>query len=694
MLIIMKHFSKLLFIMIGGSLIMASCSEKETEDQEAKAEEFQWQIDQFDDIKVMRYQVPDWDSLTLQQKQFIYYLTEATYWGRDILTDQFFKYNLIIRNTLEGIYTSYDGDKECEDWKNFEIYLKKVWFANGIHHHYSNDKFTPNFSEDYFRKLLKKSPEGYNYLNYTEGMDKNEFTDLLCEIIFNPDKYQSKNNSAEGVDIIAQSCNNFYENLTAEEVNKYYDAMQVPDTARPISKGLNSKLIKTADSGEIVERVYKIGGMYSEIIKKIVENLEKASEFAETDIQKAEIRKLIDFYTTGDLTTWDEYNVMWAENTDPRVDYVNGFIETYGDPLGLKGTWEAIVDFKDIAATAKTKLISENAQWFEDNSPVDSRFKKETVKGVSAKAINVVALGGDCFPAPPIGINLPNADWIRKDHGSKSVTITNLTYAYDQAALQNGGTLEEFAANEEEIARAKKYSAVTDNLHTDLHECLGHGSGQLLPNTDPNALKEHSSTLEEARADLFGLYYLADKKMVELGLLPDEEAYKAEYDGYIRNGIISQLTRIQEGKNIEEAHMRNRALISNWCYEMGKDENVIEMFKKDGKTYVKINDYAKLRELFGKLLAEMQRIKSEGDYAAGAAIVEKYAVKVDPELHKEVLERYRALHLAPYGGFVNPKLTQVFDEKGNLKDIEISYPDNFAEQMLWLSKNYSIKPKF
>ncbi len=690
----MKHFSKLLFIMIGGSLIMASCSEKETEDQEAKAEEFQWQIDQFDDIKVMRYQVPDWDSLTLQQKQFIYYLTEATYWGRDILTDQFFKYNLIIRNTLEGIYTSYDGDKECEDWKNFEIYLKKVWFANGIHHHYSNDKFTPNFSEDYFRKLLKKSPEGYNYLNYTEGMDKNEFTDLLCEIIFNPDKYQSKNNSAEGVDIIAQSCNNFYENLTAEEVNKYYDAMQVPDTARPISKGLNSKLIKTADSGEIVERVYKIGGMYSEIIKKIVENLEKASEFAETDIQKAEIRKLIDFYTTGDLTTWDEYNVMWAENTDPRVDYVNGFIETYGDPLGLKGTWEAIVDFKDIAATAKTKLISENAQWFEDNSPVDSRFKKETVKGVSAKAINVVALGGDCFPAPPIGINLPNADWIRKDHGSKSVTITNLTYAYDQAALQNGGTLEEFAANEEEIARAKKYSAVTDNLHTDLHECLGHGSGQLLPNTDPNALKEHSSTLEEARADLFGLYYLADKKMVELGLLPDEEAYKAEYDGYIRNGIISQLTRIQEGKNIEEAHMRNRALISNWCYEMGKDENVIEMFKKDGKTYVKINDYAKLRELFGKLLAEMQRIKSEGDYAAGAAIVEKYAVKVDPELHKEVLERYRALHLAPYGGFVNPKLTQVFDEKGNLKDIEISYPDNFAEQMLWLSKNYSIKPKF
>lgn len=673
---------------------MASCSEKETEDQEAKAEEFQWQIDQFDDIKVMRYQVPDWDSLTLQQKQFIYYLTEATYWGRDILTDQFFKYNLIIRNTLEGIYTSYDGDKECEDWKNFEIYLKKVWFANGIHHHYSNDKFTPNFSEDYFRKLLKKSPEGYNYLNYTEGMDKNEFTDLLCEIIFNPDKYQSKNNSAEGVDIIAQSCNNFYENLTAEEVNKYYDAMQVPDTARPISKGLNSKLIKTADSGEIVEHVYKIGGMYSEIIKKIVENLEKASEFAETDIQKAEIRKLIDFYTTGDLTTWDEYNVMWAENTDPRVDYVNGFIETYGDPLGLKGTWEAIVDFKDIAATAKTKLISENAQWFEDNSPVDSRFKKETVKGVSAKAINVVALGGDCFPAPPIGINLPNADWIRKDHGSKSVTITNLTYAYDQAALQNGGTLEEFAANEEEIARAKKYSAVTDNLHTDLHECLGHGSGQLLPNTDPNALKEHSSTLEEARADLFGLYYLADKKMVELGLLPDEEAYKAEYDGYIRNGIISQLTRIQEGKNIEEAHMRNRALISNWCYEMGKDENVIEMFKKDGKTYVKINDYAKLRELFGKLLAEMQRIKSEGDYAAGAAIVEKYAVKVDPELHKEVLERYRALHLAPYGGFVNPKLTQVFDEKGNLKDIEISYPDNFAEQMLWLSKNYSIKPKF
>lgn len=685
----MKHLTKLL-IMAGGILAMSACSDKKN-DEVKNTDEFQWQIDQFDDIKVMRYQVPDWDSLTLQQKQFIYYLTEATYWGRDILCDQFFKYNLMIRNTLEGIYTSYNGDKDCEDWKNFEIYLKKVWFANGIHHHYSNDKFTPKFSEEYFKMLLENSADGYIALESCEGLDKEAFTNIICEVIFDDSKYQSKNNSAEGVDIIAESCNNLYMNLTAEEVTSFYDAMQVPDTARPISKGLNSRLVKSEESGRIYEQTYKIGGMYSETIKKIVENLEKAIEFAETDIQKAEIRKLIEFYTTGDLTTWDEYNVMWSENTDPRVDYVNGFIETYGDPLGLKGTWEAIVDFKDIAATAKTKLISENAQWFEDNSPVDPRFKKEKVKGVSAKAINVVALGGDCFPAPPIGINLPNADWIRKDHGSKSVTITNLTYAYDQAALQNGGSLEEFAESEEEIARAKKYSSVTDNLHTDLHECLGHGSGQLLPNTDPNALKEHSSTLEEARADLFGLYYLADKKMVELGLLPDEEAFKAEYDGYIRNGLISQLTRIQEGKNIEEAHMRNRALISNWCYEKGKTDNVIEMFKRDGKTYVKINDYKKLRDLFGELLAEMQRIKSEGDYAAGAAIVEKYAVKVDPELHKEVLARYRALNLAPYGGFVNPKLTQVFDENGNLKDIEISYPDNYVEQMLWLSKNYSIK---
>ncbi len=616
--------------MISGSLIVSSCTEKKEETKPAEKQEFQWQIDQFDDIKVMRYQVPDWDSLTLQQKQFVYYLAEATYWGRDILYDQFFKYNLMIRNTLEGIYTTYEGDKECEDWKNFEIYLKKVWFANGIHHHYSNDKFTPKFSEEYFRMLLEQSKDGYIAMNATEGMDKNEFTNLLCDIIFNPDKYQSKNNTAEGVDIIAQSCNNFYENLTAKEVEDYYNKMQVPDTARPISKGLNSKLLKTADGGNIVERTYKIGGMYSETIEKIVENLEKAIEFAESDVQKAELRKLIEYYKTGDLTTWDEYNVMWAENTDPRVDYVNGFIENYGDPLGLKATWEAIVDFKDIEATKMTKLISENAQWFEDNSPVDKRFKKEKVKGVSAKAINVVALGG------------------------------------------RGGSLEEFAASEEEIARVKKYSSITDNLHTDLHECLGHGSGQLLPDTDPNALKEHSSTLEEARADLFGLYYLADDKMVELGLLPDKEAYKAEYDGYIRNGLITQLTRILEGKNIEEAHMRNRALISRWCYENGKADNVIEMFKKDGN----------------------QRIKSEGDYAAGAAMVEKYAVKVDPELHKEVLERYRALNLAPYGGFVNPKLTQVFDEKGNLKDIEISYPDNFAEQMLWLSKNYSIKPKF
>ncbi|MCK9302796.1 MAG: dihydrofolate reductase [Bacteroidales bacterium] len=686
----MTNFIKFTFVMATGLLLLNACSDAQNNQTTTPAEEFQWQIDQFDDIKVMRYQVPDWDKLSLQQKQFVYYLCQATYWGRDILYDQFYKENLVVRRTLEGIYTSYTGDKTTEEWLAFEKYLKKVWFANGIHHHYSNDKFTPEFSEEFFRNLMNTTEKGL--VAMPQGTPKNKFIDKLCKIIFDPEVCASKNNTTPGVDIIAESCVNFYENITEKQVLDYYNNMKVPDENRPVSKGLNSKLLGDQKTGKVYDFTYKINGMYGQAIKKIVENLQKAAQFAETDIQKKEIEKLIEYYTTGDLTTWDEYNVMWVQDTEPLVDYVNGFIENYGDPLGIKATWEAVVNFKDIEATEKTQLISANAQWFEDNSPVDARFKKAEVKGVTAKAINAVALGGDCFPAPPIGINLPNADWIRKEYGSKSVTITNLTYAYDQAALQKGGTLQEFAADEDEIARVKKYGAATDNLHTDLHECLGHGSGQLLPGTDPNALKNHASALEEARADLFGLYYLGSQKVVDMGLLPDNEAYKAEYDGYIRNGIITQITRIQPGKTIDQAHMRCRALISRWAYENGKADNVISMYQKDGKTYVKINDYVKLRELFGKLLAEIQRIKSEGDYEAGTKLIETYAVNIDPILHEEVLARYKALNLAPYGGFINPMLTPVYDDNKELVDITISYPDNYVEQMLWLSKEYSVLP--
>ena len=678
----MKSLQKAIMIIAIGS-ITVSCNNNNKIEQPQPDNSFKWQVDQFDDIRIMRYQVPDWDSLSLNQKQFVYYLCEAAYWGRDITTDQYYKNNLTIRRTLEGIYTSYEGDKNDAQWLAFEKYLKKIWFANGIHHHYSNDKFTPEFTEEYFRMLIDNSK---NSLVAQIG-DKETFIDNLCTIIFNPEVAASRNNSS-AKDMVAESAVNFYDNVTAKEVNNFYNRMAVPDPEHPISKGLNSKLVK--ENGKIVEKTYKLDGLYGNYIAKIIENLEKAKQFAENDMQKHEIDLLIDYYRTGDLTIWDEYNIVWSQNTEPTVDYVNGFIEDYDDPLGRKATWESIVNFKDFEETKVTELISANAQWFEDNNPVDPRFKKKEVKGVSAKAINCVALGGATYPSPPIGINLPNADWIRKDYGSKSVTITNLTYAYDQAAQQVGGTLQEFAADTDEIERSKKYGFLTDNLHTDLHECLGHGSGQLLPGVSPTSLLENQSTLEEARADLFALYYLADPKLLELGLVPDMEAYKAEYDAYIRNGLISQLTRIQPGKNIEEAHMRNRALISNWVYEHGLNDNVISKFQKEGKTYVKINDYEKMRQLIGQLLAEVQRIKSEGDYKAGAELVNKYAVKVDPVLHKEILERYEKLHLAPYGGFINPQLTPEYDKDNNVINIKISYPENYIEQMLMMSKNYSL----
>ena len=647
-------------------------------------EEFKFLVDQFADLRIMRYQIPDWDQLSLNQKAYLYYLGEAAKCGRDILAEQNFKYNLCVRKTIEAVLNSYQGDRECADFQNFTVYAKRVFFSNGIHHHYAEDKFFPEISEAYFAELVKGSDAALLPLNEGETVD--EFIAFLTPVIFDHNLYTMRRSSQE--DIIANSAVNFYEgNITKKEVEQFYKKMQKPNDPTPISYGLNSKLVK--DKNGIHEEVYKSDGLYGDAIKAIVGWLEKANEVAENDQQRAYTQKLIDYYNTGDLKTWDEYNILWVQDSVSFIDYVNGFIEDYADPMGMKATWESNVNFKDMEATRNSNIISENAQWFEDHSPVDARFKKEACKGVSAKSINVTTLGGECFPSPPIGINLPNADWIRKDYGSKSVTITNLMIAYDKAAEEcPKSALKEFAYSEEEVELCKKYGSETDVVHTTLHECLGHGSGKLLPTTQPGALKEYSSTLEEARADLFGLYYLADPKMVELGVLPDMEAYKAEYCGYIRNGMMSQLARVELGKDVTESHMQNRKLISEWCYEHGKDKNVIEKKVENGKTYFVINDFEALRGLFGELLAEVQRIKSEGDYAAGKALVEKYAVKVDPELHKEVKERYSALDLKPYGGFINPVITPVVKE-GKVVDYTVEYPDDFLKEHLDLGKNYS-----
>ncbi len=663
----MKLFAKMITI-AGLAAVMASCSDKEAQN------DFRFLVDEFADLKIMRYRVPGWEDLTLQQKEYVYHLAEAAKYGRDIIWMQNNRHNLEVRRVLENILENYDGDRTSEDFAKFETYAKRVFFSNGIHHHYAEDKFFPECSQAYFASLM------------TAVGDESKCQELL-PVIFDPAVYPARK-MMSGKDIVAESAVNFYENVTREEVEKLYAGMVDPDDRTPVSYGLNSRVVKGAD-GVVREEVYRVGGLYGAALEKICAELEKAAAVAENDAQKSYIADLVDYYRTGDLRLWDSYNVKWVKDTLGTVDFVNGFVEDYGDPLGRKATWEGLVNFKDNEASLRTELISDNAQWFEDNSPVDNRFKKETVKGVSAKVINVAALAGDCYPAAPIGINLPNADWIRREHGSKSVTIANLTNAYNKAAQESPkNLLSEFAWSEDEIAAEKKYGALTNDLHTDLHECLGHGSGKLLPETSPNALGEYSSALEETRADLFGLYYLADPKLVELGILPDMEAYKAQYSSYIRNGIFTQFNRVELGKKNMEAHMQNRKLIADWCYEKGLADNVIEKKVRDGKTYFVVNDFEALRGLFGDLLAEVQRIKSEGDYEAGKALVEAYAVNIDPELHKEVLERYASLGLKPYGGFLNPEIVPV-EKDGKVVDYEIVYSDNYLDQMLQYGRKYS-----
>ena len=662
-------FSIKMVLGAGLAATLMSCSDKA-----AQEGEFKYLIDEFADLKIMRYQVPGWDELSLQQKEYVYHLAEAAKYGRDIIWMQNNRYNLDVRKVLENILVSYEGDRTSQDWLNFETYAKRVFFSNGIHHHYAEDKFFPECPQDYFASLM------------TAVGDEAKCAELL-PVIYDPAVFPARKDM-HAEDIVASSAVNFYENVTRAEVEALYAEMVDPTDKTPVSYGLNSRVVKGKD-GVVREEVYKVGGLYGKSLKKINASLKKAAKVAENDMQKAYIADLMEYYRTGDLKLWDEYNIKWVNDTLGTVDFVNGFVEDYNDPLGRKATWEGLVNFKDNEASRRTELISDNAQWFEDNSPVDSRFKKEEVKGVTAKVINVAVLAGDCYPAAPIGINLPNADWIRREHGSKSVTIANLTNAYNMAAQESPKSmLSEFAWSEEEIAMEKKYGALTNDLHTDLHECLGHGSGKLLPETSPNALGEFSSTLEETRADLFGLYYLADPKLVELGILPDMEAYKAQYSSYIRNGIFTQFTRVALGKKNMEAHMQNRKLIADWCYEKGSKDNVIEKKVRDGKTFFIVNDYEALRGLFGDLLAEVQRIKSEGDYAAGKALVEKYAVDIDPDLHKEVLERYATLELKPYGGFVNPEIVPV-RKMGRIVDYKVVYRDTYLEQMLKYGRKYS-----
>lgn len=645
---------------------------------------FSYTVEQFADLQILRYRVPGFEQLSLRQKQLIYYLSQAALEGRDILFDQNGKYNLQIRRLLEAVYTHFEGDRTSESFRALEVYLKRVWFSNGIHHHYACDKFVPGFTAAYLEEVIQSLPA--EVLPLEEGETCRAMCDKLFPVIFDPAVMPKRVNQADGEDLVQTSAANYYEGVTQQEAEAFYAAQKKADDPEPVMYGMNSRLVKK--DGRIYEQVWKVGGMYSAAIEKIIVWLEKAETVAENDAQREVIRLLIEFYRSGDLKVFDAYSIAWLKDTGSKVDFVNGFIESYGDPLGMKASWESIVNFKDMEATHRTETISSNAQWFEDHSPVDARFKKEEVKGVSAKVITAAILAGDLYPSTAIGINLPNSNWIRSVHGSKSVTIGNLTDAYNKAARGNGFR-EEFVYSDVERELLEKYADITDDLHTDLHECLGHGSGKLLPGVDPDALKAHGSTIEEARADLFGLYYLPDAKMVELGLVPDAEAYKAEYYSYMMNGLMTQLVRIEPGCTVEEAHMRNRQLIARWALEHGKDEKVVEMVVRDGKTYVRINDYAKLRTLFGKLLAEIQRIKSEGDYEAARQLVETYGVQVDPVLHAEVLQRYRSLHLAPYKGFLNPVYTPQTDAGGNIVDVQISYTEGYAEQMLRYSRDYS-----
>ena len=674
---------KRLIIGIMGAMSLVACNQekKQVEDN------FNYTVEQFADLQLLRFKVHGFEELPLKQKELVYYLSEAALQGRDILFDQNGKYNLIIRKMLEVVYTDYQGDRSDANFKNFETYLKRVWFSNGIHHHYAADKFVPGFTPEFFKSALESVDA--SKLPLGEG----ETLDALCKevfpVIFDAKVMAKRVNQADGEDLVLTSASNYYDGVTQKEAEDFYAKMKNPNDTMPVMFGMNSRLVK--ENGKIQEKVWKSGGLYGQAIDKIIYWLEKAESVAENENQKAVISKMIQFYKDGDLKTFDEYAILWVKDLDSRVDYVNGFTESYGDPLGMKASWESIVNFKDLEATKRTQNISDNAQWFEDHSPIDKKFKKEEVKGVSAKVITGAIVAGDLYPATAIGINLPNSNWIRSVHGSKSVTIGNFTDAYNKAAHGNGFS-EEFVYSDVERGYLKKYGDLTGDLHTDLHECLGHGSGQLLPGVDPDALKAYGSTIEEARADLFGLYYLPDAKLVELGLTPDADAYKAEYYDYMMNGLMTQLVRIEPGNNVEEAHMRNRQLVAKWAFEKGEADKVVELVKKEGKTYVKVNDYAKLRELFGQLLGEIQRIKSEGDFEAARQMVEAYAVKVDPELHKEVLARYEKLNLAPYKGFVNPVYTPEFDKEGNIIDVKISYTEGYAEQMLRYSKEYATLP--
>ena len=665
--------------------LLTACSGSKT--TTAEADKFDYTVEQFADLQILRYRVPGFENLSLQQKELVYYLTEAALQGRDILFDQNGKYNLRIRRTLEAVYTGYKGDKNTPDFKAMEVYLKRVWFSNGIHHHYGSEKFVPGFAPEFFKEAMLSVDA--STLPLAEGQTVEQLCDELFPVIFDPAVMPKRVNQAAGEDLVLTSACNYYDGVTQKEAEDFYNVMKDPKDETPVSYGLNSRLVK--ENGKIQEKIWKVGGLYGQAIDKIVYWLKKAEGVAENPEQKAVIAELIKFYETGDLKTFDEYAILWVKDLNSLVDFVNGFTESYGDPLGMKASWESLVNFKDMEATHRTEIISGNAQWFEDHSPVDKQFKKDEVKGVSAKVITAAILAGDLYPATAIGINLPNSNWIRSHHGSKSVTIGNITDAYNKAAHGNGFN-EEFVYSDAELQLIDKYADLTGELHTDLHECLGHGSGKLLPGVDPDALKAYGSTIEEARADLFGLYYVADPKLVELGLTPNEDAYKAEYYTYLMNGLMTQLVRIEPGNNVEEAHMRNRQLIARWVFEKGAADKVVELVKKDGKTYVVVNDYEKLRELFGELLSEIQRIKSTGDYQGAHDLVENYAVKVDPALHAEVLERYKKLNLAPYKGFVNPKYEAVVDAAGKITDVKVTYDEGYAEQMLRYSKNYSNLP--
>ena len=660
-----------MMMLTGAAALLAACKGPSGEQAQ---DSFRYTIDAFADLKVMRYRIPGWEELSLRQKEYAYHLSEAAKYGRDILWDQNCKDNLRVRHALEAILECEGIDREAAEYQHFLTYAKRVFFSNGIHHHYAEDKFFPECSQAYFASLLEAA-----------GVQEED----LLEVIYNPAVWPQRRCTQSGGDIVRSSAVNYYENVSREEVERYYAGLANPNDPEPPSWGLNTKVVKGAD-GVVRELPWKVGGLYSAAIEKICEELSKAREVAENDIQKRALGLLIEYYHSGDLRTWDAFNIEWVKDTLGTVDFINGFIEDYNDPLGRKAAWEGYVNIKDFEASKRTEILSANAQWFEDNSPVDPRFRKAVVKGVSAKVINAVCLAGDSYPSTPIGINLPNADWIRKEHGSKSVTIANITHTYDWAAQElPTSTLAEFAYDQKEIELERKWGTLTGEIHTDLHECLGHGSGQLLPGVSGTALGEYASALEEARADLFGLYYTADPKMVELGIMPDPEAYKAEYASYIRNGLMVQFTRVEPGRPNTEAHMQNRKLIAQWCLEKGAPEKVIVKKVRGGKTYFVVKDFKRLRALFGELLGEIQRIKSEGDYEAGKALIETYAVHIDPELHKEVLERYKALNLKPYGGFINPDIQPVCSEDGTITDYIPVYTDDYLGQMLHYGKKYA-----